>query len=554
MSVANDILEVNRIETQDKLDAQKSHAERNKLGQFATPSALASDILKFIKSEIPRRLKVRFLDPAFGTGAFYSALLNTFSETRVESASGIEIDPHYGNHALEIWKQSSLNLLIGDFFAAKLPSTNKPNLIICNPPYVRHHHLSLPQKERLQRLVGNAATTKLNGLAGLYCYFMLYAHAWLEDDGYACWLIPSEFMDVNYGAQVKDYLLSKVTLLRVHRFDAHKVQFDDALVSSAILWFRKSAPPPDHPVEFSFGGSLTKPEIVQTVPAARLKVSAKWSRLALHGPKTEQSTSIRLGDLFEIKRGLATGANDFFILSSDEARRLKLPEKYLIPILPSPRYLKQEVIEGDSKGNPVLDQKLFLLSCNLPESEVKRLYPKLWEYYEVGLDRKINETYICGHRSPWYSQEFRAPAPFLCTYMGRHSAEKENPFRFILNYSKAVAANVYLLIYPKPSLSRYIKESPESLKLIWQALDRITSDSLLAEGRVYGGGLHKLEPKELANASAEELLLSVPKLTDYFHTQDYDLFLNVVSEVRETLMKKKRQKRAEPRSPRMKKR
>ncbi|MCL4512153.1 MAG: class I SAM-dependent methyltransferase [Bacteroidetes bacterium] len=543
MSASNHLLELNRLEAQEKLDAQKSHTERNRLGQFATPPPLASDILAFIKNNIPEKFKIRFMDPAFGTGAFYSALLNIFPKSRIESASGIEIDPHYGYRAEELWTQSPLNLRLEDFFASRLPSKNKPNLIVCNPPYVRHHHLSIKQKEKLQRLVGAAAMTRLNGLAGLYCYFLLYAHAWLEEDGYACWLVPSEFMDVNYGTEVKEYLLSKVTLLRVHRFDAINVQFDDALVSSAILWFKKSAPPLNHVVEFSFGGTLTKPEIIQSIPAIQLGKAAKWSRTALREGKDEENTSIRLGDLFEIKRGLATGANDFFILPSDEAHRLKLPEKFLIPILPSPRYLKQEVIEGDAKGNPLIDQKLLLLSCNLPESELKRLHPKLWDYYQIGLDRKINETYICSHRSPWYSQEFRSPAPFLCTYMGRHGAGKENPFRFILNYSKAVAANVYLLLYPKPSLGWYIKESPDSLKKIWEALGRISAGSLVAEGRVYGGGLHKLEPKELANASADSLLQSIPRLSSYVDSQEYDLFSNAASTVGEVRNKKKRAKR-----------
>ncbi len=527
MSISDHILEVSRIEAQEKLDSEKSHAERNRLGQFATPSALASDMLTLIKSELPKNFKIRFLDPAFGTGAFYSALLSTFHESRIESASGIEIDPHYANHALELWKGSSLSLQISDFFDAKLPAKDKPNLIVCNPPYVRHHHLSSERKGKLQKHVATAAMTKLNGLAGLYCYFLLYAHAWLEEGGYACWLIPSEFLDVNYGAEVKDYLLSKVTLLHIHRFDAASVQFDDALVSSSILWFRKSAPPVNHTVEFSFGGSLTKPEILRTVPASRLRQTAKWNRAALSGTMAKEETKVRLGDLFEIKRGLATGANDFFILSSEEIQEHHLPEEFLIPILPSPHYLKQEIIEADKRSNLIIDQQLFLLSCSFPESEVKSRYPHLWDYYKTGLERKIHEKYICSHRSPWYTQEFRAPAPFLCTYMGRNGGKRESPFRFILNYSKAVAANVYLMIYPKPALSKFIKESPDSVQKIWEALNAIPADSLLSEGRVYGGGLHKLEPKELANASAEKMVQKILKLAEYQKFQEYDLFDNV---------------------------
>ncbi len=539
MTLSNHILELNRVDAQEKLDAKKSHAERNRLGQFATPPGLASDIFAFVKDHLPDRFEIRFLDPAFGTGAFYSALLNTFVESKIESASGIEIDPHYGDHAVELWKQSALDLHIGDFFVADLPSTKKPNLIVCNPPYVRHHHLSLVQKEKLQRLVGSAAMTKLNGLAGLYCYFLLYAHVWLEDDGYGCWLIPSEFMDVNYGAAVKEYLLSKVTLLRVHRFDALNVQFDDALVSSAILWFKKSPPAANDSVEFSFGGSLTKPEIIRSIPIAQLRSATKWSRAFLSESRDEEKTIVRLGDLFDIKRGLATGANDFFILPLEEIRRLRLPEKFLIPILPSPRYLKQEVVEADEKRNPIVEQKLFLLSCNLPESEVKKRYPQLWEYYKIGLERKINETYICGHRSPWYSQEFRAPAPFLCTYMGRNGSGRKSPFRFILNYSKAIAANVYLLLYPKPSLAKFLKDSPESLKSIWEGLGQISVASLLSEGRVYGGGLHKLEPKELANANADGLLESLPELASCLDSQGCDLFGKVAGTVRESHFRKK---------------
>ena len=69
-------------------------------------------------------------------------------------------------------------------------------------------------------------------------YFIAFSHPWMKKNGIAGWLIPSEFMDVNYGQAVKDYLLNEVTLLQVHRFDPSDVQFHDALVSSAVVWFK----------------------------------------------------------------------------------------------------------------------------------------------------------------------------------------------------------------------------------------------------------------------------------------------------------------------------
>jgi hypothetical protein len=97
--------------------------------------------------------------------------------------------------------------------------------------------------------------------------------------------------------------------------------------------------------------------------------------------------------------------------------------------------------------------------------------------------------------------------------MGRQDTGKGRPFRFILNHSKATATNVYLMLYPKPALAKVLLDKPELLKDVWQALDRISDEALMGEGRVYGGGLHKLEPRELGNALAERILEVLPKLS-----------------------------------------
>jgi len=54
-------------------------------------------------------------------------------------------------------------------------------------------------KNRLKAQLAQSLRMSISGLAGLYCYFLLHAHDWMEDGGLAVWLIPSEFMDVNYG-------------------------------------------------------------------------------------------------------------------------------------------------------------------------------------------------------------------------------------------------------------------------------------------------------------------------------------------------------------------
>lgn len=133
---------------------------------------------------------------------------------------------------------------------------------------------------------------------------------------------------------------------------------------------------------------------------------------------------------------------------------------------------------------------------------VNRNKPDRWK---ADIANGMAEGYICRHRTPWYTQERRPPAPFHCTYLGRSDKKSGRPFRFILNHSEATAPNVYLMLYPRDPLERAIAESPQLKRQVWDFLNSISSKEMLNEGRVYGGGLHKLEPKELGRVPAAAL-------------------------------------------------
>ena len=348
---------------------------------------------------------------------------------------------------------------------------------------------------------------QISGLAGLYCYFLLLCHDWMEERGLAIWLIPSEFMDVNYGATLRRYLTEHVTLLQIHRFCPTDVQFTDALVSSAVVVFRKSPPPPGHRARFSFAGPIESPRTEALVPLDMLRHSRKWTQFPAR-TTMEDTDEATLGDLFFIKRGLATGSNKFFILSDEETKAWHIPRRFLKPILPGPRYLTADTVEPRADGAPAVSPQLFLLDCSEPEEKIEASWPRFYAYLKKGREEKVHASYLASHRTPWYSQEQRPPAPFLCTYMGR-SANGRHPFRFIWNRSEATAHNVYLMLYPKSRLQEALKNHPELEAKVFEALQRITPGQFVSEGRVYGGGLHKVEPKELAQIPARTVLESI---------------------------------------------
>jgi hypothetical protein len=156
----------------------------------------------------------------------------------------------------------------------------------------------------------------------------------------------------------------------------------------------------------------------------------------------------------------------------------------------------------------MLERQLLLLRCDLPEERVRTDYPTLWRYLQSGVQSGVSGRYLCQHRTPWYTQDVRPPAPLLCTYMGRTG--RGPPFRFLLNQSQATAPNVYLLLYPQPLLAQTLQAQPDLLRTLWQMLNQIPLEALVGAGRVYGGGLHKMEPRELGNATLP--LAALPEL------------------------------------------
>jgi adenine-specific DNA-methyltransferase len=494
-----ELMETFRASKQKELDEQRPRSERNRLGQFATPRKLAVEIAQLSK-ELLSDEKIDFLEPACGSGVFYSALLQVFGRDSINSADAVEIDQGFALLAKESW--SNLGLNVNRMGILEYVKSNKrdikPNLILANPPYSRHHHLTLAEKLDYRMVISKCTGLIPNGLSGLYVYFVLLGTSLLRENGIGIWLVPCEFLDVNYGRILKEFLTNEVTTIRIHRFDPNQMQFDDALVSSCVLVIKNSKPKDDHKILLTTG-SLVSPENIIKIGGTKLIDTEKLSSLFQKNiVSSDYLNGVPLSNIFTIKRGIATGANNFFVMSRKMAAEKGIPEMFLKPILPSPRKLCTNIIEADENGYPRMSEQFVVFDTSLPETLLKSEFPKVWKFLTSEKAGEIRNRYLIRKRTPWYRQEQRSPAPFILTYMGRGQGNK-SPFRFIWNQSNARASNVYLLLYPRPEFLEKVGNDSTAYSKIFQMLNTISADTFRSGGRVYGGGLHKLEPREVGN-------------------------------------------------------
>jgi adenine-specific DNA-methyltransferase len=77
---------------------------------------------------------------------------------------------------------------------------------------------------------------KLNGFTNIYALFLLKSIYQLNTNGRLAYIIPSEFLNSDYGKLVKSALIKNKILRHIIVFDFEENVFDDALTTACILF------------------------------------------------------------------------------------------------------------------------------------------------------------------------------------------------------------------------------------------------------------------------------------------------------------------------------
>ena len=491
---------------------------------FVTPPEYARDMACCALAAFGDSSKrILFGDSAIGTGALFIAIKRVVDTVNnqekrdysFESAIGVDIDYSMAKEAFLRCNKRKLKVIYGDALSPSIDLGEKRNMMIVNPPYNRHEDIPKEYRVKIQQLAERQTGIHVSANSGLYVYHLLIMDKWLDDKGVAVWLLPSIVLQARYGYAVRKYLTENVTLTSLHIYNEEKLQFNETLISTMIVAFKKEPPTESCDISVTFGDSISNPTISKKITLKELKDGIdNWrntiNNSQINSEQTELSKlDIRFSSLFDVKRGIATGANSFFVMPREFARENGIPEIALKPVLPKARYLKTQIVEAKEDGYPDVEPQLVLIDCNLDEDEIKKQYPDFYNYLQKakGQDKNgkpIVDRHLVKARKPWYKQEQREAPMFLLTYMGRKKEELPTLY-FILNKSNAVGLNTYLFLYPKPWLKALLEKEDYLCEKLLSALNSSSKKVIEQQTRVYSGGLQKLEPNELKNLPISHL-------------------------------------------------
>ena len=415
------------------------------------------------------------IDPGAGSGRFALAAARRFPGAKViavELNAGLAttLRAHVRHQGLG----SRIEVIHGDFRDTPLPLRGRA-LFIGNPPYVRHHDLS-PEWKRWYAHGMAERGVPASQLAGLHAHFMLRLAQLLRPGDVWSLVTAAEWLDNGYGSAIR-HLMSQprgLGLTSLWLAASDEAVFPDALVSAVVTQGLSAVQPV---TEVTLGQvRAAGSSVSRSVPINTLCSSQRWSPLCQPGA-LQVAQGIELGELFRVTRGQVTGMNEAWVLSADA------PETWRALSVPAVTRAR-EIIDGSvtamqarTQLNRVIDLPRDLDAL---ATEHKIVAQGLIERAKrMGAD----EGYVARQRKPWFAVGMREPPMAFVSYMGRR------PPVFQPNPRQLSYLNIAHGLYAR---------QPMCAEQLDRVLGHLNTSTDLYAGRVYGGGLAKFEPSDIA--------------------------------------------------------
>jgi adenine-specific DNA-methyltransferase len=500
-------------------------AKQKERGAFFTPQPLA----QFLADWAIRSPSDLVLEPSCGEAVFLEAagrridIISPVNDQTKCHLRGVEIHAPSAHRATSRLSNLGYAATIEskDFF--EIAPDPSYDAVLGNPPFIRYQSFS--GDARLKALTAALAQgVPLKKLSSAWAAFLIHSSTFLKPAGRLAFVLPAELLATHYAAEVRSFLLRRFGSLKIIMFE--QLVFPGVL-EEVILLLAEGR------------GGCKSFEVIQVKNIESLSHAVlrgngyqpphpnhKWTAGLLHQEAQEVLLSLSASRHFENLASwgetyleFVTGANDFFTLSQLEKDSHQLTEKDVIRICPPGARKINQFAFTDAVWNRMRDEGasvyLFYPRSTLPGSNSK-------SYIEFGQKQKVHAGYKCANREPWWRVPISLELDLIFTYMNHLMP------RIISNDARVQVSNsVYGITLHR---NRKIVGRRALPPLFFNSISALSSE---IEGRSYGGGLLKIEPREADRILLPSLSLVADVMTEFeaMRTSNSSLQLSTPAEI-----------------------
>lgn len=372
--------------------------DKHKYGQYFTEPAVA----EFMVSLISHTHNSRILEPSCGEGVFLTKLIpDNFS-----NISAYEIDKNLATNFAFVKHQSFLSV----------PLSEKYDVIIGNPPYIRWKNL---EPELKDELANNALWNRyFNSLCDYLFIFILKSIEHLNEGGELIFICSDYWMNTTHSVSLRNYMSISGFFEKIYHFKEAPL-FENVTASFVIFKYIKTAKAEHKNIELFEYNQKGKPSLAELknhtcfnkLSIPQFEYDKRWilaDETTQHALEVFEESCIkqrgllnnilyRVGDICNIANGMVSGLDAAFAINQEDVDLLNDEEKKcLIHVLKAKNLAQYRFVKSSF---------YIYLHTGLEMEDFVRIYPNFVVHFQPFI-QKLKDRYQYGRELPYWEFAF----------------------------------------------------------------------------------------------------------------------------------------------------